>query len=204
MLCLHASILPRSGQKRPVTLVTQGELGVEKHPPPATLLAMSRLFLAVWPPADVVEMLTELPRKDQQGVRFVAPKNWHATLRFLGEANIDEVCEAMDRAELPTAVARVGPAINMLGTHSAMAPVNGLHELSATVIKATAGLGSLDPRPTFTGHITVARVKRGAIVHKVVGMFCQAEFDVDEVALVESRLHPDGARYATVATWPTR
>ena len=165
---------------------------------------MSRLFLAVWPTANVVEMLTELPRKDQQGVRFVAPENWHATLRFLGEADIDHVCEAMNRAELPAAVARVGPAIDMLGTHSAMAPVNGIDALSAAVVEATAGIGSLDPRPTFTGHITIARVKRGAIVRKVVGMLCQAEFDVDEVALGESRLHPGGARYATVATWPTR
>jgi 2'-5' RNA ligase len=172
--------------------------------PGATLLVMSRLFLAVWPTANVVEMLTELPRKDQQGVRFVAPENWHATLRFLGEADIDNVCEAMNRAELPAAVARVGPAIDMLGTHSAMAPVNGIDALSAAVVEATAGIGSLNPRPTFTGHITVARVKRGAIVRKVVGMLCQAEFEVDEVALVESRLHPDGARYATVTTWPTR
>lgn len=165
---------------------------------------MSRLFLAVCPPADIVEMLSELPRKDQQGVRFVAPENWHATLRFLGEANIDDVCEAMNRAHLPRVTARVGPAIDMLGTHSAMAPVNGLNELSVAVVNATAGLGSLDPRPGFAGHITLARVKRGAIVRKVVGMLCQAEFEVDEVALIASRLHPDGARYTTVATWPTR
>jgi|TARA_R110002110_G_scaffold248855_1_gene465022 2'-5' RNA ligase len=201
---LHESILARFDEKRPDTLADPSEVWVENTPPPATLLVMSRLFLAVWPTANVVEMLTELPRKDQQGVRFVAPENWHATLRFLGEADIDDVCEAMNRAELPAAVARVGPAIDMLGTHSAMAPVSGIDPLSAAVVEATAGLGSLDPRPTFTGHITIARVKRGAIVRKVVGMLCQAEFDVDEVALVESRLHPDGARYATVATWPTR
>jgi 2'-5' RNA ligase len=201
---LHKTILARFDEKRPDTLLDPSEVWVENTPPPATLLVMSRLFLAVWPSANVVEMLTELPRKDQQGVRFVAPENWHATLRFLGEADIDDVCEAMNRVELPAAIARVGPAIDMLGTHSAMAPVNGIDPLSAAVVEATAGLGSLDPRPTFTGHITIARVKRGAIVRKVVGMLCQAEFDVDEVALVESRLHPDGARYATVATWPTR
>ena len=165
---------------------------------------MSRLFLAIWPPADIIEMLTELPRKDQHGVRFVPPENWHATLRFLGEADIGDVSEAMNHADLRRTTARVGPAIDMLGTHSAMAPVHGLDELSAAVVDATAGLGSLDPRPTFTGHITLARIQRGAIVRKVVGMLCQAEFEADEVALIESRLHPDGARYATVATWPTR
>lgn len=163
---------------------------------------MTRLFLAVWPPEDVVEMLCELPRKDQRGVRFVEPQSWHATLRFFGDAAVDEVGEAMNRAALPAAVARLGAAIDMLGTHSVIAPVSGLDPLAAAVVDATAGLGSLDPRSGFTGHITVARVKRGAIVRKVVGMLCIAEFVVDEVALVESRLHPNGARYTTLATWP--
>jgi 2'-5' RNA ligase len=30
-----------------------------------------------------------------------------------------------------------------------------------------------------------------------------AEFDVEEVALVQSRLEPDGARYTTIGAWPT-
>ena len=162
---------------------------------------MARLFLAVRPPDDVVEMLRELPRKDQRGVRFVPPENWHATLRFLGDADPDDVVEAMNRAILPATVARVGPAIDMLGTHSVMAPVSGLDHLATTVTEATLGLGSLDPRPTFTGHITVARVKRGAIVRKVVGMLCSAEFEVTDVALVESRLRPTGSVYTTLMTW---
>ena len=163
---------------------------------------VARLFLAVWAPDDVVEMLCELPRKDQRGVRFVPPENWHATLRFLGDADPHDVADAMNRAELPASVGRVGPAIDMLGTHSVMAPVGGLDDLAATVVDATHGLGSLTPRPTYTGHITVARVKRGTVVRKVVGMLCSAEFSVTEVALVESRLRPTGSVYTTLATWP--
>jgi 2'-5' RNA ligase len=163
---------------------------------------MARLFLAVWAPDDVVEMLCELPRKDQRGVRFVPPENWHATLRFLGDADPDDVVDAMNRAVLPASIGRVGPAIDMLGTHSVMAPVAGLDNLAAAVVDATHGLGSLDPRPTYTGHITVARVKRGAIVRKVVGMLCSVEFSVREVALVESRLRPTGSVYTTLAAWP--
>ena len=45
-------------------------------------------------------------------------------------------------------------------------------------------------------------MKRGAVVRKVVGMLCRAEFDVDEVCLVESRLRPTGSEYRTVTTWP--
>ncbi len=163
---------------------------------------MARLFLAVWPPDDVVEMLCELPRKDQRGVRFVPPESWHATLRFLGDADPDRVADAMQHAALPAATAKVGPAIDMLGTHSVIAPVAGLDALATAVIDATDGLGTLAPRPTYTGHITIGRVKRGAIVRKVVGMLCESSFDVTEVALVESRLHPTGAVYTTLDTWP--
>lgn len=163
---------------------------------------MARLFLAVWPPEDVVEMLCELPRKDQRGVRFVPPESWHATLRFLGDADQNRVADAMNSATLPATTAQVGPAIDMLGTHSVIAPVAGLDALAAAVIDATDGLGTLAPRPTYTGHITVARVKRGAVVRKVVGMLCDSSFDVAEVALVESRLRPTGSMYTTLDTWP--
>lgn len=164
---------------------------------------MARLFLAVLPPDDVVEMLRELPRKDQRGVRFVPPENWHATLRFLGDADIDDATDAMNRATLPEATATVGPAIDMLGTHSVMAPVRGLDELADAVSRSTVGLGNLDTRKSYVGHITIARVRRGAIVRKVVGMLCDATFLVRDVALVESRLRPHGSEYQTVATWPT-
>lgn len=187
---------------RAASLRCAGELVVGKTPSPAKLSVMARLFLAVWPTDDVIEMLRELPRKDQRGVRFLPPESWHATLRFLGDANPERVANAMQHAALPAATARVGPAIDMLGTHSVIAPVAGLDDLAAAVVDASDGIGTLAPRPTYTGHITVARVKRGAIVGKVVGMMCESSFDVAEVALVESRLHPTGSTYTTLETWP--
>ena len=51
---------------------------------------MSRLFVAVWPPDEVLEELRALPRKDERGVRFVHPDSWHITLRFLGDADPDQ------------------------------------------------------------------------------------------------------------------
>jgi 2'-5' RNA ligase len=170
--------------------------------PEAKLEAMARLFLAVWPPNHVREMLGELPYEVQRGVRFVSRESLHATLRFLGDANPNEVGEALRSAPLPATTATVGPAIDMLGTHSVIAPVEGLDKLAAAVVDATNGLGTLTPRPTFNGHITVARVRRGATVRKMVGMGCASSFEVGEVALVESRLHPTGSTYATLNRWP--
>ena len=196
---LHPSMVPASGWW--LRSCEVGRSVVELIPPPARLDAMARLFLAVWPPDHVVEMLCELPRKDQRGVRFLPPENWHATLRFLGDADPDRVADAMQRATLPAATAAIGPAIDMLGAHSVMAPVSGLDELATATVEATDGLGTLDPRPTYTGHITIARVRRGAIVHKVVGMMCTASFPVVEVALIESSLHPTGSTYTTLNAW---
>jgi 2'-5' RNA ligase len=37
-----------------------------------------------------------------------------------------------------------------------------------------------------------------------MGMSFEGAFALEEIALVQSRLHPDGARYDTLATWPVR
>lgn len=163
---------------------------------------MSRLFVAIWPPDHVIETLRELPRKDQRGVRFVPPENWHITLRFLGECRIDEASEAVDEAVFEPARARLGPAVDLLGTRAVVVPVGGLDDLAAAVDTVTGDLGDVRRPRRFVGHLTLARVKRHHRVGKIVGLACDAEFDVAEVALVESRLHPSGARYETIATWP--
>jgi len=163
---------------------------------------MARLFIAVWPPEHVVEQLTALRRKDQRGVRFVPPDNWHLTLRFLGEADADDVAEALSRATLPAATVTLGPAVDVLSERALVVPATGLDELAAVVAEHTAGLGE-PPRKRFAGHLTLARVKLHAAMPTTLGAMFHAEFDVHEVALVQSRLDPDGARYRTIDTWPT-
>ena len=163
---------------------------------------MARLFLAVWPSDDVVDELRALRRKDQRGVRFVDPDRWHVTLRFLGEADPDEVGAAMDLAALPSATARFGPAVDVVGERALVVPVAGLDDLAAAVTAATAHLGEPPPRRRFVGHLTLARVKPHAPMPPVLGAMVQAEMEVDEVALVRSRLEADHARYDTVASWP--
>ncbi len=161
---------------------------------------MPRLFLAVWPPDDVVEELMALPRKDQRGVRFVPPDRWHITLRFLGQADPNAVVDALIRTALVPAVARLGPAVDVLDERALIVPADGLDDLAAAVTHATASIGER-PRKRFVGHLTVARVKAHAPMPRALGTMMAAEFDVDEVALVASRQHQDGARYETIETW---
>jgi len=160
-----------------------------------------RLFVAVIPPDDVVAELMQLRRKDQRGVRFVPPERWHVTLRFLGEADPDEVADALAGVHLDPAVALVGPGVDLLGERALVVPVQGVDRLAMTVTERTAHLGE-PPRQRFTGHLTLARLKPGADLPPALGAFVRAEFDVDEVVLVSSRLDPDGARYDPITSWP--
>lgn len=162
---------------------------------------MSRLFIAVWPPAWVVDELRELPRKDQRGVRFVRPDDWHVTLRFLGDAHPGAVEAALDGIAVAPARVRLGPAVDVLAERALVVPVDGLDSVAGEVIARTRELGDR-PRRRFVGHLTVARLKPFADVPRALGALFQAEFELAEIALVESRLHPDGARYTTIATWP--
>ena len=47
-----------------------------------------RLFLAVWPSPEVVDVLRALPRPDTPGVRWSTEDQWHVTVEFLGECDL--------------------------------------------------------------------------------------------------------------------
>ena len=162
---------------------------------------MARLFIAVWPPEEVAADLTALHRKDQRGVRFVRPENWHITLRFFGNADPGEVGEALDGTKFAPARAHLGPAVDVFADRALVVPVDGLDALADRVTELTTRIGE-PPRKRFIGHLTLARVKSHVPMPRALGALVSDDFDVEEIALVESRLHPEGARYTTIETWP--
>lgn len=164
---------------------------------------MTRLFVAVWPPDDVLDRLHDLERPRDQGVKWIPTENLHITLRFLGHADVDEVADALDQTSLPRVVARLGPSIDVLAERSLVVPVAGVDDLADVVRSATRGLGSERGRGRFVGHLTLARLARRARPARSAGRLFAASFDVTEVALVASTLADTGAVYETVATWPT-
>ena len=161
---------------------------------------MARLFLAVWPPAAVLERLTALPRPDQAGVRWVPPENLHLTLRFLGDADPDAVDAHLAGAHLPAAEVTLGPVVSRLGRNVVVVPAAGLDELAHAVREATASIGRPpDPRP-FAGHLTLARLKHRAACG-VAGTPFHATFSVTGVALVESLPAGHGVGYTTLGRY---
>jgi 2'-5' RNA ligase len=165
---------------------------------------MTRLFVAIWPPDVLLDRFADIERPKDPGVKWVPQENLHITLRFLGDADIDEVSDRLDHVLLPAATAVVGPAFDLLGERSLITPVTGVDELAAVVQQALRGLGTERERKRFQGHITVARLARHARPRRSAGRQFDASFHVDEIALVESTLRDTGAVYETVATWPTR
>ena len=164
---------------------------------------MTRLVVAIWPSERVLEELNGLERPRDQGVKWLPAENLHITLRFLGDADVDEVSDALDPVPLARTHARLGPSIDVRAERSLMLPVAGVDDLADVVGTATRGLGTERERRRFVGHLTLARLARSARPSRSIGRLFEASFEVDTVALVASTLTNSGAVYETVGIWPT-
>ncbi|HJV08482.1 MAG TPA: 2'-5' RNA ligase family protein, partial [Acidimicrobiales bacterium] len=101
---------------------------------------MPRLFVAVWPPDDVLDLVAALERPDVAGLRWTRPDQWHVTLRFLGETELAPVVAALGHVDAPPATATLGPAVGRFGHRVLHVPVAGLDSVASAVVAATAGL----------------------------------------------------------------
>ena len=168
-----------------------------------------RLFVAVWPPAEVMAVVEGLPRPDHPAVRWTTPDQWHVTLRFLGEVAADQVpgLTAALRAVGEQHAARevdLGPRTTRLGKGPLVVPVGGLDDVAAAVIEATRDIGAPPGSRPFTGHLTLGRGRgRRPVPAALAGDELVARWSVTELCLVCSRPGAaGGARYDTVAVAP--
>jgi RNA 2',3'-cyclic 3'-phosphodiesterase len=167
-----------------------------------------RLFVGVRPPDDVLDLIADLPRRAQAGLRWTTRDQWHVTLRFLGEvedpAVVVDALDGVDANRLVAREATVGPMVETLSRQVVALPVAGLDDLATAVIEATRALGRPpDDRP-FRGHVTLARLARSArgsarrLAGETVGRPLSARFTVSDVRVVRSHLGRGGARYEDV------
>ena len=157
---------------------------------------MARLFVAVWPPAAVLDGLELLPRAPLAGARWTTRPQWHVTLRYFGVVDEKRALEAFGAVRAPAVTAVAGPGARRLGRNVLVLPVAGLEPLAAAVDDAMGDLGPTRDHP-FTGHLTLARAGRGTLPRLDVPI--DATWTVQEVALVDSHLHPAGAVYDTLS-----
>ena len=169
----------------------------QPRPPPAAAagaVSLARLFVAVWPPPEVLDVVAALPRVERPGVRWTTRDQWHVTLRFLGQADPAEAVEAVRRIEGACCEAALGPRPGRLGRSALVLPVTGLADLAAEAERATEAIGKPPTGREFRGHLTLARLKDQS-VRAPTDLVVGARWTVAGVTLVESRLHPNGARY---------
>ena len=183
-----------------------------RNPLPSTTLDGVRLFVAVWPPESVVEMLLGIDRPDVVDLRWTTELQWHVTLRFLGE--VDDPAPVVEALGLvPDAVlsggatgvrAVLGPTTAWFpGRQVLQVPVRGLDALAGAVLDATSPWGEGGDDHRFSGHLTLARARgrtRGPA--SLAGASLAATWQVRAFELVSSELGRGGARYDTVSTVP--
>ena len=182
-----------------------------------------RLFVAVVPPIEVVEDLSEFvePRREHpdDDIRWAADEHWHITLAFLGEVpdwKTEELGERLERAakrqkpfELQLTGAGAFPGVPDARVLYAGVrdETESLKHLSMTTRAAANRAGVTVEGRKFTAHLTLARLRRQVDVTKWVRVFDTYDGPVwtaGSLQLIESRLGEGpghSAAYATVGEW---
>jgi 2'-5' RNA ligase len=173
---------------------------------------LARAFLAVVPPAPVLDAIEEhlAPRRGRapQGVRWVPREQWHLTVRFLGRVgDLQRLVAGLDDlAPVPGPALRIGgvgafpdpgrAAVLWAGVDEGARPLEDLARRVEALV--TAAGQPPDARP-FHGHLTLARLARprsaSAFLEAWGGGAPGARWAVRELVLFESDTRPDGARH---------
>jgi len=188
-------------------------------------MTLQRLFIAINLPEDLLARLTSTQRQLQRKLaahplRWSRPEGIHLTLKFLGDtdpARIPEITDALSRVaakhapfELP--VGGLGmfpnarrPSVLWVGVAD---EAHRLRHLAADVDKALSKLGWQREKRPFSGHLTLARVKkqagnqeRRALGEAVTGLQGYKKLGllpVQSIFIMRSQLRPGGAIYTEV------
>lgn len=184
-----------------------------------------RLFVALELPKNVLQALSILQADLQKQIpdkiaRWVRPENIHLTLKFLGDApveQVDEIAAAMKmatevHAPMELAVAGLGMFPNPRNARVLWVGVNGsteaLGNLHASLEERIVPLGFPTESRPFNAHLTLARANRRASrdEKKAFGALATqnevgelAAWRAASVSLIRSQLKPGGAVYTRMA-----
>ncbi len=169
---------------------------------------MVRLFVALALPALLKTQLSALSG-GIPGAKWVAPENYHLTLRFIGEVEhwraeeVDQALAAIRAPRFELSLAGIGTfekAGRVQSLHVAAERTEALARLQAKVETALQRIGLEPERRRFAPHVTLARTDR-AETHKLVefvrghSLFRAEAMAVEHFTLFSSRLGKDQAHY---------
>ncbi len=182
-----------------------------------------RSFVAVWPPPELLERITDTVRRWMRrigttGVKWVSPQNLHLTLEFLGNvrastlddlrARLRSACGSFGAFEVEIAGAGcfpdpARPKVLWLGMRG---EVERMRVLQRTAGDACKGFGEPRDGKPFSPHVTIARfdwLSREQIGHvrRIASDASESElgaWSVDAVTLMRSDLGSGGSRYTVL------
>ena len=164
-----------------------------------------RLFVAIIPPDEVVEDLTDFlrPRRDAGAeLRWTDPEHLHLTLAFLpevGEAGMDRLTEALTErcAAIPAAAMRLSGGSAFPNPYAARVlfaaaePEPWLGKVARAARNAAGHAGVVVDGGRFHPHVTVARLRRPTEATRWIRILQEYEspgWVAESACLVQSRL----------------
>ena len=174
---------------------------------------MPRLFTALEIPSEIGRSLALL-RGGLPGAHWVAPENYHLTLRFIGDiddALAEEVVDLLSKVERPAFDLRIDGLDSFGGNKpravvAAVPAVAQLVELQADHERIMQRVG-LQPERKYKPHITLARL-RDTSSRQVADFlstrqpFRSSSFPVSRFVLYSSRASVGGGPYVVEAEYP--
>jgi 2'-5' RNA ligase len=175
---------------------------------------MPRLFTGIEIPAEIGDRLFAL-RGGLPGARWIDRENYHLTLRFIGDVDMNvagEVADALDRVRRARFAVTLD-GVDSLGTrkpHSIVAkvaPAPPLLELQAEHERLLQRLGLPAEGRKYTPHVTLARLRGVGSVPiaeylSLRGAFLAGPLPVERFVLFSSRDSVGGGPYVVEATYP--
>ncbi len=172
-----------------------------------------RLFVALYPPMDLVRSLSAaLEGLALPSHRPTPPGQIHMTLQFIGdtpakamESTLESVAASMAKCvsfslqvlrliDLP----RRGPSRLVAAETDRPGP---LRELQSRLVTRLARAPRGRPGDRFVPHLTLCRFRSPTVIDPIDQELTELSFEVTRLSLMRSTLHPDGARHHEVASF---
>ncbi|HEU0032445.1 MAG TPA: RNA 2',3'-cyclic phosphodiesterase [Kofleriaceae bacterium] len=159
--------------------------------------------------AGAAETLARRARDAKLDIKWVAPVNYHVTMKFLGSTRVEAITAIRDALdEAATGISRMTLRCARLGAFGSLDKARvlwagiedssgQLDKLAKQIEAACARLGHADPRP-FHAHVTLGRLRETRPVREVVLPLAEQMFGdtkVDSMTLFESETKPTGSVY---------
>jgi 2'-5' RNA ligase len=190
-------------------LTAEADPTVHANHADSTAPRVERLFLGLWPPAEVRAQIVSISRVlSLEGGRLIVPNNLHMTLAFLGDCDATRrECIELAAASVTAPVLRLNMAAIQWRRRTGIVWLTAsevpepLAQLVASLNCALVPCGHAPDSRPFRAHITVARN-----VRRLRGEPCvtSIEWYVRDYCLVSSTLTPRGSDYAVVKRWLLR